>query len=242
MAVIDHSNKEVKFKLVYCGTPLGGKTSNLQYIHGRLESARRGELVSINTSSDRTLFFDFLPVETAVINGYKTKFLLYTVPGQVAYNATRQLVLKGVDGIVFVADSDPKTIEANIQSFRTMVQNLRENGTPLDQLPAVIQYNKRDLPDAVPVAYLDYLLKNQAPPHIKAYEACANTGWQVFATLNALADQVLRRFYHASRGREPSQAAMPNTPARSTTPLSVEPPSFPARQTQPSNPSSSTPV
>ena len=208
MAVVDPEAGEVSFKLVYCGTPMGGKTTNLSWIHSRIDGSQRGDLVSLATSTDRTLFFDFLPVHTTVINGYRTRFLLYTVPGQVCYNATRQMVLKGVDGIVFVADSTLDRMQENLVAWHAMHRNLEENGTPATGLPLVLQYNKRDLPDAAPVAYMDYLLNTQAPRR-QAFEAAAASGAGVFATLNALAQQVLQRFHHATAPRRPESTMRP---------------------------------
>jgi mutual gliding-motility protein MglA len=209
MAVVNHETKEVTFKIVYCGTPVGGKTTNLQYIHGRIEADQRGDLVSLATSTDRTLFFDFLPINTVVINGYATKFMLYTIPGQVCYNATRQLVLKGVDGVVFVSDSSPERMEENLLSLQTLRRNLTNNGITVETLPMVFQYNKRDLPDAVPVAYLEYLMNNAAPRRL-SFEAAANTGYNVFATLNAVAEQILQRFHTATQPAPPAaQVAAP---------------------------------
>ena len=198
MAVVNHETKEVTFKIVYCGTPVGGKTTNLSYIHSRIEADQRGDLVSLATSTDRTLFFDFLPINTVVINGYATRFMLYTIPGQVCYNATRQLVLKGVDGIVFVSDSSSERMEENLTSLQTLRKNLSFNGLSIDQLPLVFQYNKRDLPDAAPVAYLEYLMNNTEPRRL-SFEAAANTGYNVFATLNAVAEQVLQKFHQATQ-------------------------------------------
>lgn len=203
MAVVNHETKEVTFKIVYCGTPVGGKTTNLSYIHSRIEADQRGDLVSLATSTDRTLFFDFLPINTVVINGYATRFMLYTIPGQVCYNATRQLVLKGVDGIVFVSDSSSERMEENLASLQTLRKNLTSNGLSLDQLPLVFQYNKRDLPDAAPVAYLEYLMNNTEPRRL-SFEAAANTGYNVFATLNAVAEQVLQKFHQATAPQAPA--------------------------------------
>jgi len=198
MAVVNHETKEVTFKIVYCGTPVGGKTTNLSYIHSRIESDQRGDLVSLATSTDRTLFFDFLPINTVVINGYATRFMLYTIPGQVCYNATRQLVLKGVDGIVYVADSAAERMAENLSGFQTLRKNLADNGLSLDQIPLVFQYNKRDLPNSAPVSYLEFLLNNGAPRRL-SFEASAQTGYNVFATLNAVAEQVLQKFHHVSQ-------------------------------------------
>ena len=197
MAVINHDTREVSFKLVYCGTPMGGKTTNLSYIHSRIGSDQRGDLVALATANDRTLFFDFLPVHTMVINGYKTKFMLYTVPGQVCYNATRQMVLRGADGIVFVADSDLDRMEENLIAWQGMIRNLADNGTPFGDLPAVLQFNKRDLPGAAPPAYMEYLL-NAGSRRLPVFEAAAATGYNVFATLNALAQDVLHLFHHGT--------------------------------------------
>ena len=208
MAVVNHDTKEVSFKLVYCGTPMGGKTTNLNYIHSRIDGHQRGDLVSLATSSDRTLFFDFLPIQTVVINGYKTRFMLYTVPGQVHYNATRQMVLKGVDGIIFVADSQIDRMEENLNAWRGMERNLQDNLTPLTSLPLVVQYNKRDLPGVAPVQYLEFVLNNGATrfPH---FEAAAASGVNVFATLNSLAQEVLQRFHRAA-ARPPAATTRPS--------------------------------
>ena len=197
MAVVNHDSKEVSFKLVYCGTPMGGKTTNLQYIHSRIDGSQRGDLVSLATTSDRTLFFDFLPIQTVVINGYRTRFMLYTVPGQVHYQATRQMVLKGVDGIIFVADSQLERMETNLAAWRGMERNLEDNQTPLNTLPVVLQYNKRDLPGIAPVQYLEYVLNN-GPRRFASFEAAAAAGTNVFATLNALAQEILQRFHRAA--------------------------------------------
>ena len=204
MAVINHETREVSFKLVYCGTPMGGKTTNLSYIHSRIGADQRGDLVALATANDRTLFFDFLPVHTMVIHGYKTKFMLYTVPGQVCYNATRQMVLRGADGIVFVADSDLDRMEENLTAWRGMIRNLADNGTAFDDLPAVLQFNKRDLPNPAPADYMAYLLQS-GTRRLPAYEAAASTGYNVFTTLNALAQEVLHLFHHGA----PSAASAP---------------------------------
>lgn len=215
MAVVNHDTRDVSFKLVYCGTPMGGKTTNLQYIHSRLDGSQRGELVTLATSDDRTLFFDFLPIQTVVINGYRTRFGLYTVPGQVHYQATRQMTLKGVDGVIFVADSRLERMEENLTAWRGMVRNLRDNGTPLESLPAVLQFNKRDLPGIAPLQYMEYLLNN-GPRRLPSFEASASSGTNVFATLNALAQEILQRF-HRSTGARPAPSAAP-APRQDTLP------------------------
>ncbi len=205
MAVINHDKREVTFKLVYCGTPMGGKTANLSYIHRSMGAERRGELVSLATAQDRTLFFDFLPVHTTSIHGYRTKFMIYTVPGQVGYSATRQMVLRGGDGVVFVADSQLDRMEENLVAWQGMQRNLADNGMAFAELPAVLQCNKRDLPDAAPLPYLEYLL-NAGPRRLAVFPACALSGVNVFATLNALAQEVLHRFHYGSASPGPRSA------------------------------------
>jgi signal recognition particle receptor subunit beta len=205
MALINHATKEVVFKVVYCGPGLGGKTTNLKYIHSRLGGEHRGDLVSLSTSTDRTLFFDFLPVNAPLANGYRSKFQLYTVPGQVMYNATRQLVLKGVDGLVFVADSMPERIEENARAFRTMEENIERNQGSIDRLPLVLEYNKRDLPAAVPAERLEALL-NTGMGRRPSFEAVASEGYNVFAVLNAVSQLILHRFYQVVGVEVPSRA------------------------------------
>src|SRR6201986_4721187 len=151
MPIINYASKEIQFKIVYYGPALGGKTTNLAYIHSRIAPAHRGDLVSLATAADRTLFFDFLPLTALTLQGFKTKFQLYTVPGQVIYNATRQLVLRNVDGVVFVAASHWDRMEENVASFRNLDQNLHKQGLSIDALPYVLQFNKRDLQDVAPI-------------------------------------------------------------------------------------------
>ena len=152
MAIINQATKELQVKVVYYGPAMGGKTTNLVKVHENIQTAQeKGKLVSLATSSDRTLFFDFLPIEAVAIKGFKTKFQLYTVPGQVIYNTTRQLVLRGVDGIVFVADSQKAMLDANLESFKNLRENLAEIGLSIDEIPLVLQINKRDLPNIAPV-------------------------------------------------------------------------------------------
>src|SRR5213592_2749623 len=158
MAIINQATKELQVKVVYYGPAMGGKTTNLVKVHENIQTAQeKGKLVSLATSSDRTLFFDFLPIEAMAIKGFKTKFQLYTVPGQVIYNTTRQLVLRGVDGIVFVADSQYDKMEENVQSFANLEENLRSLELDLGEIPFVLQYNKRDMPNAAPLEFMDYL-------------------------------------------------------------------------------------
>jgi signal recognition particle receptor subunit beta len=194
MALINQATKEIQLKIVYYGPPQGGKTSNLEKVHAEVEAApeAKGKLTSLATNSDRTLFFDFLPLETAVVRGFKTKFQLFTVPGQVIYNTTRQLVLRGVDGLVFVADSQYDKMEENVLTFANMIQNLETLNQNLDNIPYVLQYNKRDLPNAAPVEYLDFLLNNrdtQAP----AFGSSALKGDGVFETLNMITRMLLHK-------------------------------------------------
>src|SRR5450755_2740101 len=157
MSIINYASREIQFKLVYYGPALCGKTTNLAYIHERISPANRGDLVSLATAADRTLFFDFLPLNAIVIKGFVTKFQLYTVPGQVIYNSTLQHVLRSVDGVVFVADSQWEKMEENVGSFRNLEQNLQKQNLPLEQVPVVLQFNKRDLPNVAPTNYLEYL-------------------------------------------------------------------------------------
>jgi signal recognition particle receptor subunit beta len=193
MAIINYANKEVQFKVVYYGPALCGKTTNLAYVHSQVNDINKGELVSLATAADRTLFFDFLPLNAVVIKGFKTKFQLYTVPGQVIYNATRQLVLRSVDGIVFVADSQWDKMEENIESFKNLQENLVRQGTDLDHVPYVIQYNKRDMPNPAPVHYLEFILNNRRV-RVPSFVGVATGGQGVFATLNAISRLLLQKF------------------------------------------------
>ncbi len=188
MSFINYSSREINCKLVYYGPGLGGKTTNLQFIYARTSPEAKGKMISLATETERTLFFDFLPLSLGEIRGFKTRFHLYTVPGQVFYDASRKLILKGVDGVVFVADSQSERMEANIESLENLRQNLTEQGYNLDKLPYIIQYNKRDLPNAAPLDEMRQLLNPTAVPE---FEACATTGVGVFETLKAIAKSVL---------------------------------------------------
>ena len=198
MAIINYANKEVQFKVVYYGPALCGKTTNLAWIHGQVNDTNKGELVSLATAADRTLFFDFLPLNAVVIKGFRTKFQLYTVPGQVIYNATRQLVLRSVDGVVFVADSQWEKMEENVESFKNLQDNLARQGQNLDTIPYVLQYNKRDMPNPAPVHYLEYLLNNRKV-RVPSFAAVATTGQGVFATLNAVSRLLLQKFAYENQ-------------------------------------------
>src|SRR5438876_9271161 len=192
MAIINYANKEVQFKLVYYGPALCGKTTNLAYIHKQVNDANKGELVSLATAADRTLFFDFLPLNAVVIRGFKTKFQLYTVPGQVIYNATRQLVLRSVDGIVFVADSQWDKMEENVESFKNLQENLARQGASLDTIPYVLQYNKRDMPNPAPLHYLEFVLNNRRV-RVPSFPVVATNGQGEFGTLNAVSRLLLHK-------------------------------------------------
>ena len=202
MALIHEDRRTVSFKIVYCGTPIGGKTTNLQHIHACLDPASRGELVSLSTAADRTLFFDFLAVEAPLADGYIAKFQLYTVPGQIIYNATYQLVMQQADGFVFVADSQLDRMSENVQAWENFEANMRKNNQSLDRTPLVLQYNKRDLPNAAPVEYLEYL-HNNGPRRHYSFEAAAASGHNVLTTLNAISHEVLTRF--AQRGTKDAE-------------------------------------
>ncbi len=188
MVLLNYAAKEVNAKVVYYGPPLAGKSSNLQYIHDRMPAERRGKMVSLATEKDRTLFFDLLPVEIDEIEGYKTRIQLYTVPGQVYYNSTRKLVLTGVDAIVFVADSQKNRQQENIESFQNLHDNLSEHGLSLEQIPWVIQYNKRDVKDVSTVKELDIALNSRRVP---SFQVCALTGDGVLECLNAISRLVI---------------------------------------------------
>jgi len=188
MSFINYMAREINCKIVYYGPGLCGKTTNLQYIYERTNPSAKGKLISLATETERTLFFDFLPLSLGEIRGFKARFQLYTVPGQVFYDASRKLILKGVDGVVFVADSQIERAEANIESIENLKTNLSEQGYQLEKLPFVMQYNKRDLPNVADVAELRELLN---PTGVPEYEAVARTGVGVFETLKAVAKLVL---------------------------------------------------
>ncbi|MBL0171403.1 MAG: gliding-motility protein MglA [Gemmatimonadaceae bacterium] len=175
MSMINYASREINCKIVYYGPGLGGKTTNLEYVYGKVSPSTRGKLISLATETERTLFFDFLPVDLGTIRGFRTRFHLYTVPGQVYYNASRKLILKGVDGVVFVADSQADRAEANIESMQNLYDNMAAYGYDLTRMPFIVQYNKRDLPNAAPVAELQEML---------------NPGWEVTdpARMRPLAD------------------------------------------------------
>src|SRR3990170_48479 len=201
MAIINQATKELQVKVVYYGPALCGKTTNLIKVHENVQTAGdKGKMVSLATQSDRTLFFDFLPIEAMAIKGFKTKFQLYTVPGQVIYNTTRQLVLRGVDGIVFVADSQYDKMEENVKSFGNLEENLKTLKLNLADIPYVVQYNKRDLPNAAPVDYMEFLLNNREV-QVPTFNACAHKCEGVFETLNMITRMLLNKFINEAARR-----------------------------------------
>jgi len=202
VSVINYAKKIIDFKIVYYGPGLAGKTANLQHIHRCLPHDNKGNMISLATGDDRTLYFDFLPVSALTVRGFETRFQLYTVPGQVQYNMTRRLVLRGVDGLVFVADSQFERLRENVESLRNLEANLREYEFTLDEIPYVLQYNKRDLPNVAPVEYLDYVLNRRAK-RVPFFEASALDGKGVFDTLNTVSRMALAsEFGSARRGAD----------------------------------------
>ena len=197
MVQINFAQKTVNVKVVYYGPGMSGKTTNLEVVHQRAPNSNRGELTSISTDGDRTLFFDYMPLELGTVAGMRTSFQIYTVPGQVYYNSTRKLVLQGVDGVIFVADSASSMLDQNLESLRNLEENLNEYGKSLATLPHVVQWNKRDLPDAMTTEELNRLLNAHGAPD---FEAIANSGQGVFPTLKALAALVLKNIMKDSAG------------------------------------------
>jgi len=197
MSFINYSSREINCKIVYYGPGLCGKTTNLQWIYKKTNPDSKGKMISLATETERTLFFDFLPLALGEIRGFKTRFHLYTVPGQVFYDASRKLILKGVDGVVFVADSQIERMEANIESVENLRINLAEQGYDLDKLPYIIQYNKRDLPNVVPVEEMKKALNPRGLPD---FEASAVEGTGVFDTLKAIAKLVIMELKKGQEG------------------------------------------
>jgi mutual gliding-motility protein MglA len=189
MSLVNYATREITCKIVYYGPGRSGKTSNLQFVHAFVPEERKGPMVSLATETDRTLFFDFLPLDLGTISGFRTRIQLYTVPGQVYYNATRKLVLRGADGVVFVADSQREQLDENVESLRNLHENLLEEGIEPRGFPLVLQYNKRDLPGPVSISELDDLLNFRGAP---AYPAAALAGEGVFHTLKGVTQLVLQ--------------------------------------------------
>lgn len=190
MALVDIAGREIRAKIVYYGPGLGGKTTNLRYIYDRIPAETKGRLVSIASANERTLFFDFLPLDLGRIHGFTVRFQLYTVPGQTAYERTRRTVLSGADGAVFVADARRERLADNVESLRELAENVADQGKSLPDLPLVMQYNKMDLPDALPTRALDAALNPRGVPR---FEAVAIQGTGVFDTLRAIAKLVAAR-------------------------------------------------
>jgi mutual gliding-motility protein MglA len=188
LSFINFAAREINCKIVYYGAGLGGKTTNLQYIYDKTGQQQKGKMISLATETERTLFFDFLPLDLGTVRGFKTRIHLYTVPGQVFYDASRKLILRGVDGVVFVADSQEERMDANIEALENLQDNLREHGYDFQKIPYVLQFNKRDLPNALPADALKKELWKRNEPII---EAVAFQGVGVFETLKGVARQVL---------------------------------------------------
>jgi signal recognition particle receptor subunit beta len=189
MSMINYASREINCKVVYYGSGLGGKTTNLEYVYSRVNPDTKGKMISLATETERTLFFDFLPIDLGEIRGFRTRFHLYTVPGQVYYNASRRLILKGVDGLIFVADSQRSRLEANIEAMHNLYENMESYGYDVDTIPFVIQYNKRDLPDIMSVEELRSVLN---PMRVPDFEAVAVEGEGVFQTLSAVSKLVVK--------------------------------------------------
>ncbi|MCZ6766665.1 MAG: GTPase domain-containing protein [bacterium] len=190
MSLINYSSREINCKIVYYGPGLCGKTTNIQHVYNKVAPETKGKLITLATEMDRTLFFDFLPLELGTVKGFKTRFHLYTVPGQVYYDASRKLILRGVDGLVFVADSQSSRYDANIESLYNLHENLEDYKLKLEEIPFVLQYNKRDMPDVITVEELEQELNPEQYPSV---EAVAVQGTGVFDTLKAVAKGVLAR-------------------------------------------------
>ena len=223
MVQINFAQKNVSAKIVYYGPGMSGKTTNLEVVHQRAPEQNKGDLTSISTDGDRTLFFDFMPLDLGTVAGMRTCFQIYTVPGQVYYNSTRKLVLQGVDGVVFVADSGANMLQENLESLRNLEENLNEYGKSLATMPHVIQFNKRDLPDALPLEELNQHLNAYGAP---VFEAIANTGQGVFPTLKALAARVLETIHAGNAGPRSQAAPTPRSnaaPVQAPAPAMVQP-------------------
>jgi signal recognition particle receptor subunit beta len=189
MSMINYASREINCKVVYYGSGLGGKTTNLEYVYSRVNPDTKGKMISLATETERTLFFDFLPIDLGEIRGFRTRFHLYTVPGQVYYNASRRLILKGVDGLIFVADSQKSRLEANIEAMHNLYENMESYGYDVETIPFVVQYNKRDLPDIMSVEELRSVLN---PMGVPDFEAVAIEGEGVFQTLSAVSKLVVK--------------------------------------------------
>ena len=221
MVAINYANREVSCKIVYYGPGLSGKTTNLQYIHGKVPGTTRGDLISLATDADRTLYFDFLPINIGDINGFTTRFQLYTVPGQVFYNATRKLVLRGVDGLIFVADSQREKADENIESFNNLKENLEEYGYDINTLPLILQYNKRDLPDVMSIEELNQLFDNKNWP---VFESVAHKGKGVFDTLKFIIKMILDKAKKSDTAKKIEEGKASPKPPPASEPVSASEP------------------
>jgi signal recognition particle receptor subunit beta len=232
MVSINYASREVCCKIVYYGPGLSGKTTNLLYVHSKVPANTRGKMISLATEADRTLYFDFLPINIGTINGFAAKFQLYTVPGQVYYNATRKLVLRGVDGIIFVADSQADKMDENIESLTNLEENLREYGYDINDIPVVIQYNKRDLPGVLTAEQLNARLNVRGWSY---FEASATLGNGVFDTLKLIIKMVLEKAKSSSTARvRPAEVTAVHQPSSPTTPEAVASPT--SSKTMPERP------
>lgn len=224
MVQINFAQKSVTVKIVYYGPGMSGKTTNLEIVHQRAPESNKGDLTSISTDGDRTLFFDFMPLDLGTVAGMRTQFQLYTVPGQVYYNSTRKLVLQGVDGVIFIADSSGSMMDENLESLRNLEENLREYGKDITTIPMVIQYNKRDLPDALSVEELEAKINRFGAP---SFEGIASSGQGVFPTLKSLAASVLDTIHEqtgaVSAGRSTAAPAAVQPPAPLPAPVATVP-------------------
>ena len=231
MVLFNYSTRELTAKIVYYGPGLCGKTTNLQYIYGSLpDNVKKGKMLSLATKTDRTLFFDFLPIELGTIRGMRTRVQLYTVPGQVFYNSTRKLVLKGADGVVFVADSQAKMLEANVEAYRNLEENLKEMGIRIEEIPLVMQFNKRDLPNLCSIEEMNTRINRHNAPF---YEAVAMTGIGVEDTLKAITKLVLNNLsakYRLEEAGATRPAGAGTASAAATVPAA---PAAPARRPAP---------
>ena len=189
MSLINYASREINCKIVYYGTGLGGKTTNLEYVYSKVNPEEKGKMISLATETERTLFFDFLPIDLGEVKGFKTRFHLYTVPGQVYYNASRKLILKGVDGVIFVADSQAERMEANIEAMHNLYENLESYGYDLTNIPFAMQFNKRDLPNAMS---MDQLRSQLNPMGVPDFEGVAVQGQGVFETLGSVSKMVVQ--------------------------------------------------
>ena len=240
MVLFNYATREITAKIVYYGPGLCGKTTNLQFIYDSLPTGNKSKMLSLSTQTDRTLFFDFLPLEVGKIRGMRTKLQLYTVPGQVFYNSTRQLVLKGADGVVFVVDSQATAMDGNLESWQNLEDNLRKQGIQINEIPLVLQYNKRDLPGALPVEELDAAINKL---HVPIFESVATTGIGVEEALTGIARLVLAHLVskYGLEGTEPLEIQLTGSHARKETksevfldePVAVEEPSSPVVEVPP---------